>query len=77
MSPSYNYIIAGAGSTGFFIANRITEYPDVNVLLLEFGWRNNSPRLKIPAPFNLQLHDLITFTAALILIFLLPATSPE
>ena len=51
MSRSYDYIIAGAGSTGCVIANRITEDPDVNLLLLEFSWRNNSPRLKIPAPF--------------------------
>ena len=50
-SNSYDYIIVGAGSAGAIVATRLSENPDVNVLLIEAGPDNNSYWSKIPLGF--------------------------
>ena len=45
----YDYVIAGAGSAGCVLANRLTEDPEVRVLILEAGPRDLNPYIHMPA----------------------------
>ena len=33
----FDYVVVGGGAAGLTVANRLTENPDINVLLLEAG----------------------------------------
>jgi choline dehydrogenase-like flavoprotein len=60
----YDYVIVGAGSAGCVLANRLTEDPSVNVLLLEAGGRDRSLKIKIPAAFPQQFHTKLDWDFA-------------
>jgi len=56
MSQSeYDYIIAGAGSAGCVLAGRLTEDPDITVLLLEYGGSDNSIFIKMPTALSIPM----------------------
>jgi len=58
-----DYVIIGAGSAGCVLANRLTEDPNVRVLLIEAGGRDWSPYIHVPAGFMKMLdHPTLTWS---------------
>ncbi|MEZ0350623.1 GMC family oxidoreductase [Mycobacterium sp. pR1184] len=49
---SFDYVIVGAGSAGCVVANRLSEDPSVQVLLLEAGPEDTQDAIRVPAIFS-------------------------
>lgn len=53
----YDYIIVGSGSAGALLAARLTENPDVRVLVIEAGSKDNGFWLKLPVGYFRSIYD--------------------
>lgn len=51
MNKSYDYIIIGGGAAGSAVAARLSEDPEIRVLLLEAGGSDRHPFFHLPAGF--------------------------
>ncbi len=54
---TYDYIIVGAGSAGCLLANRLSADPDINVLLVEAGKKDNYFWIDIPVGYLYTINN--------------------
>jgi len=57
---NFDYIIAGAGSAGCVLANRLSADPSKRILLLEAGGRDWYPWIHVPVGYFKTLHNPLT-----------------
>lgn len=56
MEQIFDYIIVGAGSAGCVLANRLSEDPNVSVLVLEYGGSDKSVVIQMPSAFSIPMN---------------------
>ncbi|PWW36439.1 choline dehydrogenase [Idiomarina loihiensis] len=56
VNEKFDYIVVGAGSAGCVLANRLTEDPDVSVLLLETGGSDKSIFIQMPTALSIPMN---------------------
>ena len=55
-NKEFDYIVVGAGSAGCIVAARLTEDPNVKVLILEAGGKDTDPLIRIPLGLG-KMHE--------------------